>query len=361
MLETFQMVITPKDSITSSLSRSPLPQKDQTIIIDELKKQTNINRCSPNDFYEIVFAKDSTDWISFAYYPVGSQLFYLVRKRTDGSITSSTQKLGLTTVEVRKKGTIESSLWESMRALGISPEAILSFVDIFQWQLDFNTETQKGDRFTIVFEEDILDKKKTVAAIRIKAAQYKTDKRALASVYFASSDGRRKGFFDLDGMSVKRMFLSAPLQYRRISSYFSGARMHPILKYVRPHSGIDYAAPEGTPVSAVADGVVIKAQRDNSLGNYIMVKHSMGYETSYGHLRNFAAGIRVGSSVKQGQLIGYVGQTGLATGPHLDFRIKLNGKLFNFLDIKQPPAAVLTTNDKPDFNKTVDAYLPLFD
>jgi murein DD-endopeptidase MepM/ murein hydrolase activator NlpD len=133
--------------------------------------------------------------------------------------------------------------------------------------------------------------------------------------------------------------------------------MHPILKYARPHLGIDYAAPSGTPVSAVGDGTVIKAQYSNGFGNLVIIKHSNGYETYYGHLLKYGKGIRKGTRVRQGQIIGYVGMTGLATGPHLDFRISLNGKFFNFLRMKQPPATTLTGENKREFEEKTQNIL----
>jgi murein DD-endopeptidase MepM/ murein hydrolase activator NlpD len=348
-----RIYIVPGDTIDSALSRSNLPSQNREIILNELKKEMNVNRCKPNDFYELRFYKDSGDWFSFSYYPADSDQFYLVKKNADGSVYSNTQKLGVRTVQLKKEGAIESSLWEAMIAQNIPPEVILSFVEIFEWQMDFNTDTQKSDEFRIIFQENIVDKKNTISSVLIKSAQYKSAKKTLNAVYFVSADGKRNGYFDLEGNSVKRMFLSAPLQYRRISSYFSKARLHPILRYVRPHLGIDYAAPEGTPVSAIADGVITQAQRDKSLGNFIRIRHSNGYETTYGHLRNFAEGIRAGRTVKQGELIGYVGKTGLATGPHLDFRIKQHGKSLDFLAIKQPPTTTLTQADRPAFDEIV--------
>jgi murein DD-endopeptidase MepM/ murein hydrolase activator NlpD len=179
-------------------------------------------------------------------------------------------------------------------------------------------------------------------------------------VYFVSADGKRKGYFDIEGNSLRSMFLSAPLQYRRISSYFSRARMHPVLKYVRPHLGIDYAAPTGTPVSAVADGTVRAVARNSASGNYVIIRHAQGYETAYAHLSRFARGMRAGVHVKQGQVIGYVGSTGLATGPHLDFRIRKNGQALNFLTIARNPQTKLLPQDKKDFEALLEKYKDFF-
>jgi murein DD-endopeptidase MepM/ murein hydrolase activator NlpD len=358
--DTETIAIQSGDVIATSLSRSSFPVSDYGMVLSELKKYMDINRVSPNDFYEIRYYPQSKSWFSFSYYPANSIEFYSVKKSSEGDLFSSVETLQTSIIESKKEGAIESSLWEGMRSKGVSPEVILEFADIFAWQIDFLTDTQKGDEFKIVYEETILNKKNTVHLAIIKAAQYKSANRIYDAVFFESADGKRKGYFDLDGKSLQSLFLKAPLQYRRISSYFTGARFHPVLKYVRPHSGIDYAAPEGTPVSTIADGTVINVARDEAYGNFITVRHSNGYESSYGHLSKFASGLRKGLSVKQGQVIGYVGKTGIATGPHLDFRVRQNGRLINFLSIKQPPQATLTGEDKASFSETVSKFKAFF-
>ena len=152
---------------------------------------------------------------------------------------------------------------------------------------------------------------------------------------------------------MRNAFLKAPLQFSRISSHFTTARKHPILKTVRPHLGIDYAAPSGTPVSSIGDGTVIFVGKSGGFGNLVKIKHSNGYETWYGHLLRYGKGVKTGARVKQGQVIGYVGMTGLATGPHLDFRIKRDGNFFNFLNMKQPPVSVLSGDDKKAFLESI--------
>jgi murein DD-endopeptidase MepM/ murein hydrolase activator NlpD len=345
------------DVLPNTFAKTDLAPSQQTIILKELAKIMNINHYKPNDFYEIRYLPHSKEWFSFSYYPANSSNFYSLRKSSSGAITATQETLQTRTVHKNISGTIESSLWEAMRAKGISPDVILEYADIFAWKIDFLTNTQKGDEFKIIYDEEILNKKNTVASIKIKVLQYKNAHQTISAIYFKSDDGKRAGYFDLEGNSVQTMFLSAPLQYRRISSYFSNARMHPILKYVRAHLGIDYAAPEGTPVSAIANGVVSKVDFEkNGYGNYVVIKHTNGYETSYGHLSKFGAGIKRGVSIKQGQVIGYVGHTGLATGPHLDFRIRQHGKPLNFLSIKLPPQSKLSPQDKEPFQKTISSF-----
>jgi len=180
-------------------------------------------------------------------------------------------------------------------------------------------------------------------------------------VYFESSDGKIKGFFAPSGNSMRKMFLKAPLNYRRISSHFSYGRVHPILRYVRPHLGIDYAANIGTPVSAIGDGIVIYAGWKGDYGKMIKIKHNASYTSLYGHLSAISKGIKRGAVVKQGQVIGKVGSTGLSTGPHLDFRITQNGKYVNFLKINMPFAENIPKKYKQEFNTVSEQYLKLLD
>ena len=231
----------------------------------------------------------------------------------------------------------------------IKPAIILAFADMFAWKIDFLTDCRHGDKYKIIYKITTLEKKDTVISSEIIAGQYITITSTNTAIQFVNSKGD-DGYFDENGKSVKSAFLKAPLQFKRISSYFTKKRFHPILKYYRAHEGIDYAAPIGTPVSAVGDGIVKKSQYSGGYGNLVIIKHTNGYETYYGHLSKYGKGIKKGAKVKQGQVIGYVGSTGLSTGPHLDFRIKKNGTFFNYLTMKMPPTTTLTGKDKENFD-----------
>lgn len=321
-------------------------------LLSELKKHTNINKCLPGDFYEITYSQDQSTWTDFKYFPKG-KFYYEIIKSSDNVISS--QKLELNTIEqvYEKAGTVESSLWVSMSNAGVEPEAILGFANVFAWQVDFLTDTRNGDKFKVIYSTETLEKKGTVLSTKILAGEYITGNTNFIAIAF--NNGKEiDGYFDENGKSLRSMFLKAPLQFKRISSYFTKRRFHPILKKYRAHEGIDYAAPVGTPVSAIADGTVTKAQYSGGYGNLVVLKHANGYETSYGHLSKYGKGIKKGVRVKQGQVVGYVGSTGLSTGPHLDFRMKLNKKFINFLAIKMPPTQTLKGKDKEDFNVIKD-------
>ncbi|MDR2708346.1 MAG: M23 family metallopeptidase [Elusimicrobiota bacterium] len=356
-----RVVIGEGDLIFTTFPKTKLPQEVYNPIIAELRKHININKYKPGDFYE-VYVDQNDEWFAFAYYPQSSEKdkFVLIKKEASTqNLTSSVHVLGYNLETYEKGGSIEgSSLWEAMINDGISGDTILKFADIFESQFDFLTETQKGDQYRIIYEQKVVNKTKAAESVIIRAASYKSSRKLLTAIYYESADGKRKGYYDLDGNSLKNMFLSAPLQYRRISSYFSRSRMHPILKYVRPHLGIDYAAPQGTPVSSVADGVVKAVGNNKASGNYVIITHQRGYETAYAHLSRFGDRIRRGAVVKQGQVIGYVGMTGYATGPHLDFRIRLNGTPLNFLTLRDRRinGVKLLPIDMPAFKELVAKY-----
>ncbi len=232
-------------------------------------------------------------------------------------------------------GVIHSSLWETMVQQGDDPNLANELSEIFAWTIDF-FGIRDGDYYKVMYEELIVDNN-PIGIGKIKAALFNHIDRDYYSFYFIQDSVG--DYFDEDAGSMRRTFLKAPLRFKRISSRFSYRRYHPVLKIYRPHTGIDYAAASGTPVYTVGDGTVIAKGWDNKGGgNYIKVRHNGTYTTTYMHLSKFAKGIRKGKKVKQGDLIGYVGATGLATGPHLDFRFYRNGKAINPLKVESPPA-----------------------
>ena len=351
MPEVETVVFQPGDVFSKTFEQTKLSKQEVNKILTELKKHININRCKPNDFYEVTYSTNTDieqTWTNFKYFPEG-QYFYSIDKSTDNIITSEKIALQTTSQIFEVSGTIENSLWESMSASEIKPAIILAFADMFAWQIDFLTDCRQGDKYKLIYEIKTLEKKDTILSSNIIAGQYITATSVNTAIQFVNSKGD-EGYFDENGKSVKSAFLKAPLQFKRISSYFTKKRYHPILKYYRAHEGIDYAAPIGTPVSAVGDGIVKKSQYSGGYGNLVIIKHSNGYETYYGHLSKYGKGVKKGVRVKQGQVIGYVGSTGLSTGPHLDFRIKKNGTFFNYLTMKMPPTYTLTGKDKENFD-----------
>jgi murein DD-endopeptidase MepM/ murein hydrolase activator NlpD len=231
---------------------------------------------------------------------------------------------------MRIAGGIDNSLYEALDAqvgdnqLDAEDRQRLAWdlADVYAWQVDFTRDIQPGDRFQVVFER-LVSEAGEVRFGRVLAADLTMSGKSLTAFRFENAG--RSAFYDTDGNSLRRAFLRAPVQFRRISSSFARARFHPVLGITRRHEGTDYAAAPGTPVMAAGDGVVLRAGRAGGYGNLIELRHRNGITTRYGHLRGFARGIRTGARVEQGQTIGYVGSTGLATGPHLHYEFRVNG------------------------------------
>jgi murein DD-endopeptidase MepM/ murein hydrolase activator NlpD len=253
----------------------------------------------------------------------------------DGAISAERIDRPIVGEEVRLTGVVESSLFGAMSAAGGGPELAVRVAEIYQWDIDFFRDLRKGDSFIVVAEKQFVDGE-FFGWGTIYAARFVNRDRVLNAVVYPDDDGRL-GYFDLEGHPLRKQFLRSPLKFSRITSRFSMSRFHPVLKRRMPHYGVDYGAPSGTPVHTTADGTVTFAGRKGGGGNMVTVRHTNGYETNYLHLRGFAKGIRRGQRVAQGQVVGYVGSTGLSTGPHLDYRVKLNGRWINPLSISSPP------------------------
>lgn len=237
-------------------------------------------------------------------------------------------------IEIKENsGVVTASLWNAIVDNGMSYEMASKMEAALAWQVDFH-HIVKGDCFKLIFEEQYIEGKK-VGVGRIQAAYFKNKGKEFYAYYY--EDEENKGYFDEEGRSMKKAFLKSPVQYARISSAYNLKRFHPILRRVKAHLGTDYAAPHGTPIQAVSSGKVLKASRSRGNGNYVKIRHDKTYETQYLHMSKFAKGIKPGVKVKQGQVIGYVGSTGLATGPHVCFRFWKNGKQVDHRRENLPP------------------------
>jgi murein DD-endopeptidase MepM/ murein hydrolase activator NlpD len=252
-------------------------------------------------------------------------------------------------------GRIDSCLYQTVSQVGERPEFALLLANIFAWDVDFVRDIRQGDHFVALVEKKFQhDEFKGYG--RILAASFTNKGQTFKAVWFKDASGQGS-YYTPQGQSVRKAFLKAPLSFSRISSGYSHSRLHPILKVRRPHHGIDYAAPTGTPVKSVGDGKVITRSYAKAAGRYIKIRHPNGYVTVYNHLSGFARGAGCGESVSQGQTIGYVGSTGLATGPHLDFRMKKNGRYINPLHVKSPPCKPVPAKEMKRFNKHIQPLL----
>ncbi len=251
-------------------------------------------------------------------------------------------------------GVVNSSLWVSMEENDAPPVLAVEMSNIFGWSVDF-FGIQNGDEYRLIYEGEFVGDT-PINNYRIIAASFKTADTTIYAIPFVQDN--EELFYNIDGNSLEGAFLKAPLDYYRITSKFTNSRFHPVLKRYRSHHGVDYAAPTGTPVYAIGSGKVIaKAYQKGGGGNYVKIKHNNSYITTYMHLSKFAKGLNVGDYVKQKQVIGYVGSTGISTGPHLDFRIQENGKYINPLTIKSQPKKPISKENKEAFNVVADSLV----
>lgn len=241
---------------------------------------------------------------------------------------------------LRLEGEVESSLFGAMDSAGGDPELAVQIAQIYQWDIDFLRDIRKGDTFIVVADRQTVDGG-FYGWGTVFATRFINDGRILDAVVYPDDSGRL-GYYNLEGQPLRKQFLRSPLKFSRVTSRFSGSRFHPVLKRRMPHYGVDYGAPTGTPVHVTADGTVTLAARNGGGGNMVTVRHTNGYVTNYLHLSRYGKGIRRGTRVSQGQVIGYVGSTGLSTGPHLDYRVTLNGKWINPLAISSPAVKPLS-------------------
>ncbi len=246
-------------------------------------------------------------------------------------------------------GVIDSSLFVAAREAGVSPETILQLAnDVFGWEIDFALDIRSGDRFNLVYEQKYRDDR-YLGDARILAAEFINDGEIHRAIHYASPDGKVEGYFTPDGRSLRRQFLRAPLDFRRVSSNFSRARFHPVLNTTRAHQGVDYSAPTGTTIKAAGDGRVGFVGVSGGYGKVVVLEHGGGISTLYAHMSGFAKGLRRGERVKQGATIGYVGQSGTATGPHLHYEYRVNGTHKNPRTVRLPDAAPIPAEYLADF------------
>ena len=322
------------------------------------------------DAYDLTLACDSVfdvrtlrvDNAYRAYYGSDASVKYLVydRDRASSIVFDCTPPYGAwvyekpVSVESRYADvTINSSLWNDMRDAGVSPLLILSLSDIYAWTIDF-FGLQKGDRFRVLYDEKMCDGE-VLAVDTVRYAVFSHGGEDLPMVMYNQRDGGNI-WWNEKGESMRKAFLKAPLQYSRISSGFSYARKHPVTRKVQPHTGVDYAAPKGTPVMSIGDGTVTSVKYEGAGGNTVRIRHNSVYSTAYLHLSKYASGLKAGQRVRQGEVIGYVGSTGRSTGPHLDFRVWKNGTPINPLKMDSPPAEPIKEENRQAFEAAASKY-----
>lgn len=312
----------------------------------------DVRRMRPGQPYALLCDKDSAATPRYFIYEESPKSYITFDLGDNYRATRCTKPVEWRESEVA--GRVNSSLWVAMEESGASPQLAVLMSHIFGWSIDF-FGIQKGDEFRLIYSQEHVEEK-PLNNYRILAASFATADTIVYAIPFVQ-DGEEL-FYNNNGNSLEGAFLKAPLDFYRITSKFTNSRFHPVLKRYRAHHGVDYAAPTGTPVYAIGSGKVIaKGYQAGGGGNYVKIRHNSTYTTTYMHLSRFAKGLKVGDTVKQKEVIGYVGSTGLSTGPHLDFRVYENGKPINPLTIKSQPKKPISQENKEAFTVVCDSLV----
>ncbi len=348
-------VVKPNQTLSVILGKHNVQYKDIDELVRNSKETFDVRRIKSGNHFYIFQTKDSIPQTQYFVYQINKTEY--VRYEFADSVLVNREELEVRIDTVRNVGVIESSLWMSMKNAGVDPNLALELSDIYAWTIDFYG-LQKGDRFVAIYEKKFIDTN-YIGLGKIIACRFENNGHSFYGYRFTQDS--LEDVFDEEGGSLRRAFLKAPLRFKRISSGYSNSRLHPVLKIRRPHHGVDYAAATGTPIHTIGDGRVVFIGRKGGYGKRIEIKHNGIYTTGYAHMSRFAKGLKKGDFVKQGQTIGYVGMTGTATGPHLDFRVYKNGQPINPLKMKSPPAVPIKKEYLEEYKKVMDKYSPLLE
>ena len=343
------LVVKDKVRRNQNLSSILLPYGVSYSTIDELAKASkevfDVRKLAAGKPYTIYCTKDSSGLATcFVYEPNATE--YVVFNMQDSVHIYKGKK----DIEKRTKfvkGVVNSSLYVDLKKADADPLLAIELSEIYAWTIDFY-RIQKGDAFEVLYTENYVDGK-SIGVDQVLASTFTHFGKPIKAYYFEGESD--KGYFDEDGNNLKKAFLKAPVKYSRISSGYSRRRFHPVQKRYKAHLGTDYAAPTGTPIRAVGDGVITEARYKRNNGNYVKMRHNSVYSTQYLHMSKIGNGIKPGVRVSQGDVIGYVGSTGLATGPHVCFRFWKNGKQVDHRREELPPSEPISENSLPEFNQ----------
>lgn len=345
--------IVANDTIVGALGRVGIDVATANDVVRALDGVFDFRRANLGDELRVTLEGESLQLFEYRRGPVEE---YRVERQGD-RLVGAAREFVVEKETVRIEGTIETSLWDAIAGGGGDPVVAVTLADVLAWDVDFYMDPRKGDSFRFVVEKYVHEGR-TVRYGDIVAAEYDGQLVGRKRMFrYPNPATGALEYYAENGGAAKRAFLKSPLKFAFISSKF-GSRVHPILKYVKQHQGVDYAAGTGTPVWAIADGTVTRAGWDGACGNMVSVRHANGLESVYCHFSKIASGVRAGSRVAQKTVIGYVGMTGRATGPHLHFAVKRGGKFINPLSLKFPPADPLPTSEMPRF---AEAIAPMID
>jgi murein DD-endopeptidase MepM/ murein hydrolase activator NlpD len=340
------------DSVASLLARLKINSEDKSGFLHDARNIKTMRRLVPG---KTIHAQTTAagELLALRYFPGGSE--QLLVEKTDGTFKENKSPFNIETHIKMKSGVIRSSLFAATDGANVPDSVAIQIAEIFASDIDFHRDLRKEDRFKVVYELRYSNGEPTGAG-RVLAVEFINKGKTYQAVYFEAND-KERGYYTPDGKNLRRAFLRSPLKFSRISSGFTRSRYHPVLKKWRAHKGVDYAARRGTPVRATANGTVAVSTRQRGYGKLIILKHRGRYSTAYAHLSAFAKGLRKGKRVNQGDIIGYVGSTGLATGPHLHYEFRINGVQRNPLRVVMPAAIPLAAKNVPAFNKNTEPLM----
>ena len=345
--------IKPNRFLSDILAKYGITDQEIFFLIKNSSKIFDVREIRSGNNYTILSEKDTIGKARYFIYEHDPSLFYIFSFNDSLNITPFRQKEN--SVIRYASGKIETSLWDAIIEAKLNFELANALSEIYAWTVDFFS-LQKGDGFKVIFEEKFIGDQ-SFGIGKIYGAEFDHSGNKIYAIPMIQEG--KESFYDKNGNSLRKEFLKAPLTFSRISSRFSSGRMHPILRIVRPHYGVDYAAPVGTPVKSIGDGIVISTTMEEEAGRIVRIKHNSVYSTAYMHLSNFASGIFAGTAVKQGEIIGYVGMSGMATGPHLDFRFYMNGYPVDPLKVDAPPVEPVLEENTDKFQKIKTVVLSL--
>ena len=330
------------DTLSSLLSRLGVNTEDAQKLLRAQARFLNSLRAGTT-----VHAEVSAEGVLVSLtYTSGKDTLATIERESDG-YKASESRLTLTPHTVLKSGTIRSSLFAAADSAGVADGIAIQLAEVFGGDIDFHRDLRKGDRFSVIYEV-LYHEGRAVRAGRLLGAEFVNAGKSYRAVWYAGADGGKGGYYTPDGKNLRKAFLRSPLEFSRVTSGF-GMRMHPIMQQWRAHRGLDYAAPIGTRIRSVGDGVVEYSGRQGGYGNMVILRHSGQYSTAYAHMTRIAPNLHRGSRIAQGDTVGFVGQTGWATGPHLHFEFRIAGVARNPLAIAMPAALPVTANELPAF------------
>ncbi len=336
------------DSVQKILKKYKVKNGEIQSVINQYKKYANPNQLLVGNIIDIIIKKinaDNNEILKFSI-PITKSTTIEVVKNEENKIVSKKIITKLYKRKTLSENIIKKNLYKSAIDANINPDTIIEFARIFGFEIDFQRDIRKNDYFKIVYEKYFDENGEFIKSGSILYAHMTVNNREITLYKFG--DDKSYGYFDVNGKSVEKALMKTPINGARLSSPF-GMRKHPILGYNKKHLGTDFAAPEGTPIMASGSGTITRAKWCGGGGNCIKIKHNSTYETVYAHMRNFAKGMKVGKKVKQGQIIGYVGSTGMSTGPHLHYEVIVNGKKVNSQKLKLPSGKVLKDEERKQF------------